>query len=104
MGSFYSNIHLRVQDRQLVERAWQSYWEGREETSWVMVVTRLRAVGQRLRLALRPAGYGWVDRISPRIFSRRRTASRSPSRCRTAQLAEYWLFNHGNEVDHYTSE
>jgi len=102
MGSFYSNIHVRIPDRQAIEQAWQSYWAGRGESSWVMVS---------------PAYGGWVSVFDWRCDQQETDVltdlaahiSRTTDRVvlafqvQDSDLAEYWLFNHGNEVDHYTS-
>ncbi len=102
MGSFYCNIHLRTQDRQFVEHAWQSYWEGREHAAWVMIspvygqwvsVFDWRCDQQDTDLLTDLASY----------LSRAADSVALAFQVQDSALAEYWLFNHGNEVDHYTS-
>ncbi|MHB9129791.1 MAG: hypothetical protein ACYDBB_01710 [Armatimonadota bacterium] len=102
MGSFYTNIHLRTANRPLVESTWQSYWEGRGESSWAMVS---------------PVYDGWVsvfdwhsdqqetDTLTD-LASHLSRAVECPAiafQVQNSDLAEYWLFNSGQEVDHYTS-
>lgn len=103
MGSFYDSIHVRTTDRSLVEHAWQSYWEGRGEKSWVWVS---------------PIYNGWVSLYDWRTdqqdvdvltdmsahISRVIDGVVLAFQVQDSDLAEYWLFNHGNELDHYTSD
>jgi hypothetical protein len=102
MGSFYDNLHARTNDRALVERAWQSYWEGRQESicAWVS-----------------PAYHGWVSvfdwqcdqQDSVTLTELAAHISRATEglvlafQVQDSALAEYWLFNQGNALDHYTS-
>jgi hypothetical protein len=102
MGSFYANIHFRTIDRPLIERGWQSYWEGREESSWCWVS---------------PVYAGWVslfdwrsDQPDTGVLTDLAAHIGRAAECVTlafslqdSALAEYWLFNQGDEVDHYTS-
>lgn len=102
MGSFYDNIHLRTTDRAAVEQAWQSYWEGRGERGWSWVS---------------PAYAGWISVFDWRCdqqdvdaltdlaahLSRVVDCVAIAFQLQDSDLAEYWLFNRGDEVDHYTS-
>jgi hypothetical protein len=102
MGSFYDNIHVRTNDRTAVEHAWQAYWEGRDDASWAWVS---------------PAYNGWVTLFDWRCdqqdvdvltdlgahISRALDAVVLAFQLQDSDLAEYWLFNHGTELDHYTS-
>lgn len=103
MGSFYDNIHLRTQNRPLVEESWQRFWKGREEQCWAWVS---------------PVYHGWVSVYDWRCdqqdagvlcdlaayLSREVDCTALAFQVQDSDLAEYWLFNHGARVDHYTSD
>ena len=92
---------MRTQDRQQVEQAWQQYWQGRAD----------------LRVMVSPAYGQWVSlfdwhcdqRDTDTLTDLAVHVSRSIEgvvlafQVQDSDLAEYWLFNQGNEVDHYTS-
>jgi hypothetical protein len=102
MGSFYANIHLRTTERERVLRGWQGYWAGREERAWAWVS---------------PVYGGWVSVFDWRgdaqdtdvllelaaHLSRELDGVALAFQVQDSELAEYWLFNAGREVDHYTS-
>ncbi|MHB9025749.1 MAG: hypothetical protein ACYC7E_16535 [Armatimonadota bacterium] len=102
MGSFYDNIHLRTQNRPFIEQAWQNYWEERQESS---------------RAWISPDYGGWISVFDWRCdqqdtdvlgdlaahLSRAADCVTLAFQVYDSDLAEYWLFNHGIEVDHYTS-
>jgi len=101
-GSFYDNIHLRTDNRPQLEQAWQSYWEGRGE-SWAWIS---------------PVYAGWISVFDWRCdqqdadtltdlaayLSRHAECVAVAFQVQNSELAEYWLFNAGDEVDHYTSD
>lgn len=102
MGAFYSNIHLRTTDRAAVEAAWEAYWyeQGAASRAWVS-----------------PPYDGWTtlfdwqtDQMEPdtlraltSFVSERTACTGLAFQVQDSLLAEYWLFNKGHEVDHYTS-
>lgn len=102
MGSFYANVHLLTTNSELVERAWTGYWEGRDDRSWCLIS---------------PPYNGWLtvfdwrcDQIDTDILTDLASHLSRVVDCvglafqvQDSELAEYWLFNHGEEVDHYTS-
>jgi len=102
MGSFYTNMHVKTTDRDQVARAWMNYWEGREDTSWCFIA---------------PPYNGWVALFDWRCdqqdtdilvdlashLSRAAECAALVFQVHDSALAEYWLFNLGAEVDHYTS-
>ena len=102
MGSYYTNINLKSTNRELVERAWMGYWEGREDRSWCLVS---------------PAYHGWISVFDWRCdqgdtdaltdlasyLSHAADCVGLAFQVQDSELAEYWLFNLGTEVDHYTS-
>lgn len=102
MGSFYANIHLRTGEQEAVERAWVAYWAERGETSWAFVS---------------PLYHHWItvfdwrcdqmetDRLTELAahLSRNTACTGLAFQVQDSALAEYWLFDHGNTVDHYTS-
>jgi len=102
MGSYYTNIHLLTPNGDLVEHAWTEYWEGRDERSWCWVS---------------PQYNGWTtvfdwrcDQLNTDILvdlashlSRVADCVGLAFQVQDSELAEYWLFNQGIEVDHYTS-
>ncbi|HEY3379520.1 MAG TPA: hypothetical protein VGL77_18750 [Armatimonadota bacterium] len=102
MGAFYDNLHVRTTDRELVEQTWHSYWDGREERSWAWVS---------------PEYGGWVSVFDWRCdqqdadilaelaahISRETDRPVLAFQVQDSDLAEYWLFNHGHELDHFTS-
>lgn len=102
MGSFYSNIHLLTENRALLERSWESYWEERGEESWVWIS---------------PPYGGWISIFDWRCdqqnvdvltdlashLSRAVACTALALQVQDSELAEYWLFSAGMEVDHYTS-
>ena len=102
MGSFYTNIHVRAHDQQLIEHAWQSFWDDREEKSWAWISPRhggwislfdyrtdLGDSGVLVELA------GHLSRVTDQVTL--------AFQVQESELAEYWLFHHGKELDHYTS-
>ncbi|MHB0939153.1 MAG: hypothetical protein ACYC6A_22405 [Armatimonadota bacterium] len=102
MGSFYTNIHLLTTNSELVERAWTGYWDGRDERSWCLIS---------------PQYNGWLtvfdwrgDQVDTDILTDMASHLSRVADCvglafqvQDSELAEYWLFNQGVEVDHYTS-
>jgi hypothetical protein len=102
MGAFYSNIHLRTTDRAAVKAAWEGYWCEQGETSHAWVS---------------PPYDGWTtlfdwhtDQIEPDTLRALAAFVSEHTGCtglafqvQDSMLAEYWLFNKGREVDHYTS-
>lgn len=102
MGAYFNNLHARTTDRAQVDAAWQGYWDGREETSRAWVA---------------PPYGGWVSVYDWRSnqpdtdvltdlaahVSRVLDGVVLAFQVQDSALAEYWLFNHGVELDHYTS-
>lgn len=102
MGSFYSNIHLRTTERAALESAWETFWFEQGTSSWAWVS---------------PPYGGWTsvfdwqcDQIHPDMLCALGTFLSERGECtglafqvQDSELAEYWLFNKGTEVDHYTS-
>jgi len=102
MGSYYTNIHLLTANRELIERAWAGYWEGREDRSWCLIS---------------PQYNGWFslfdwrcDQVDTDILTDLASHLSRSADCvglvfqvQDSDLAEYWLFNNGVEVDHFTS-
>lgn len=102
MGSFYANIHLHTANRPLIERAWQNYWDER---------------GERSTAYVSPAYNGWVtvfdwrcDHNASDILTDLSQQLSRDAECVAlafnvfdSDMAEYRLFNNGDEVDHYTS-
>ncbi len=102
MGSFYANIHLHTAERARVLHAWQGYWAGREEPAWAWVS---------------PVYGGWVSVFDWRTdqpdtdilrelaahLNHEVAAVALAFQVQNSALAEYWLYNAGHEVDHYTS-
>lgn len=103
MGSFYNNIHLRTTDRPAIERVWRAYWEERQEPGWTWIS---------------PVYGGWVSVFDWRCdqqdvdaltdlssyLSRGVGCSVLAFQVYDSDLAQYWLFRGGDEVDHYTSD
>lgn len=104
MESFYDGSHVRTNDRMLVERAWHSYWDGR--------------VGDTFLAWVSPEYNGWVSLFDWRCDQQQdvetlTNLSAHISRfigtvtvafqLQDSDLIEYWLFNRGIRIDHYTS-
>lgn len=102
MGEYFDNVHVHTKDHLQVARAWQSYWEGRGETSAAWVSP---AYGEWVSL------FDWrTDRQEADVLtdltahlSRALDGVAIAFQVQDSDLAEYWLFNHGDEIDHYTS-
>ena len=102
MGSFYTNIHLRTPDRELIERGWQSYWDGRQEASWAWVSP---VYGGWISVFDYRSDLGDADALQELAAHLSRVADcvAFAFQVQDSDLAEYWLFQHGNALDHYIS-
>lgn len=102
MGSFYTNIHVRTHDRELIERDWHSYWEERGESSWAWVSP---VYGGWISLFDYRGDVGDADALTELAahLSRSADSVTLAFQVQDSDLAEYWLFHHGKELDHYKS-
>jgi hypothetical protein len=103
MGAFFTNIHLRTELRPRIEEAWLSYWCARDERSWAW---------------LSPPYGGWTtlfdwrcDQFSPEVLAELAEHMSRSVECPAlafqvfdSDLAEYWLYLGGREMDHYASD
>lgn len=103
MGAFFTNIHLRTDERARVERAWLDFWQARDERSWAWVS---------------PVYGGWTslfdwqcDQFSPSVLTELAAHLSQTGACAAlafqvydSDLAEYWLYQGGRNLDHYASD